>query len=82
MSDTTEAAKSQSIFAEWQNSDCPDLNELSSAMLRARDGSERDVHTAFMVNTMAWLMGLENRVRALEGREAIRIQSPDGEAPR
>jgi hypothetical protein len=74
MSDDTQRENPEiNVVASWQNSDCPDLNELTSAMLRAREGTASEVQAAFMANAIAWLIGLENRVRALEGREAIQI---------
>jgi hypothetical protein len=59
----------------WKHSDCEQLNHLTSGLLRARHGSGGEFHAAFQVGVMAWLIDLENRVRALEGKEPIKYDT-------
>jgi hypothetical protein len=64
----------------WGRSDCEELNHLTSGMLSAgQGGSSGDFHAAFQVGVIGWLISLENRVRAIEGKEPIKYDTSAGD---
>lgn len=70
-------------FSKWERSDCWHLREMVERVREARSGEKgSDVFISLHLSTFHWLIDLENRVRAMEGRDPVRVDDGGGDNAR